>query len=469
MKLRMETQFQLLCIPLIFVGIFTFFAAKNALEFNSEQLEKALEIKSLANRSMALLHLQESATKTILLHPDSLVENSDTKIKAFDESLATIGRIRELSSDQEMNNLVNEMESIYKEKLRPRDSLILEKLFDEAGGASQIYFSKQSTEDFKEFEAVSQKIYQLAEKNSLQSKAELDRKNGSSLASIGLTLITGIFLTGIIILLLVRKVSNRMLFVSNEMNSGAGSLNQAKENIKHVSEELQTIAVEGQDQINDAINAVNRINENEKSNLVLARKASDLATLAKQQSDNGTKLVEDLNANSINLKRNISNISEIMEIMNGIAFQTNVLSLNAAVEAAKAGDQGRGFSVVATAVRELAIKSKDSAQKVAGIIIEGDASLAQMESKMQKTRASFLDIDRQVETLTRLMKDISQASQQQATDVEDVHNTLAVLARFSEQMTSIAETLEDQSTLLSKDFETVDHSVQTLSSIVRGA
>ncbi len=469
MKLRMETQFQLLCIPLLFVGIFTYFAAKNALEFNSEQLEKALEIKNLANRSMTLLHLQESATKTILLHPESLVENSDTKIKAFDESLATIARIRELSGDREMEMLVNEMETIYKEKLRPRDSLILEKLFDEAGTASQIYFSKQSTQDFKEFEAVSQKIYQQAEKNALRAKAELEQKNRSSLMSIGLTLATGIFLTGIIILLLVRKVSNRMLFVSNEINSGAGSLNHAKENIKSVSEELQTIVVEGQEHIGEAIHAVNRINENEKTNLVLAKKASDLANLAKQQSDNGIKLVEDLNANSVNIKRNISNISEIMEMMNGIAFQTNVLSLNAAVEAAKAGDQGRGFSVVATAVRELAIKSKDSAQKVASIILEGDESLKQMENRMQKTRASFLEIDRQVENLTRFVNDIAQASQQQATDVEGVRKTLAMLAQFSEQMTSIAETLEDQSTTLNKEFETVDHSVQTLSSIVRGA
>lgn len=469
MKLRMETQFQLLCIPLLFVGIFTFFAAKNALEFNSEQLERALEIKSLANRSMTLLHLQESATKTILMHPESLVENSDTKIKAFDESLATISRIRELSSDPEVNTLVNSMESIYKEKLRPRDSMILEKLFDDAGGASQIYFSKQSRDDFREFENVNQKIYQLAEKNAVQAKEEMVRKNHASLISIGLTLATGIFLTSIIILLLVRKVSGRMLNVSNEINEGAGSLNLAKNNIKTVSEELKSIAVEGKGQIHDAAQAVRRISDNEKSNLLLTRKASDLAMLAKQQTDNGTKLVEDLNTNSINLKRNISNISEIMEIMNGIAFQTNVLSLNAAVEAAKAGEQGRGFSVVAAAVRELAMKSKDSAQKVAGIIREGDESLVQMESRMQKTRASFLEIDRQVETLTSLINDISQANSQQASDVEDVHKTLLILDRVSEQMTSIAATLEDQSTTLNKDFETVDHSVQTLSSIVRGA
>jgi methyl-accepting chemotaxis protein len=469
MKLRMETQFQLLCIPLLFVGIFTFFAAKNALEFNSEQLEQALEIKSLANRSMTLLHLQESATKTILLHPESLVENSDTKIKAFDESLATISRIRELSTDPEVNSLVNTMESIYKEKLRPRDSMILEKLFDDAGSASQIYFSKQSRDDFKEFESVNQKIYQLAEKNSVEAKAEMVRKNHAALISIGLTLATGIFLTTIIILLLVRKVSGRMLTVSNEINEGAGSLNLAKNNIKTVSEELKSIAREGKGQIHDAAQAVHRISDNEKSNLLLTRKASDLAMLAKQQTDNGTKLVEDLNTNSINLKRNISNISEIMEIMNGIAFQTNVLSLNAAVEAAKAGEQGRGFSVVAAAVRELAMKSKDSAQKVASIIREGDDSLAQMESRMQKTRASFLEIDRQVETLTKLINDISQANSQQASDVEDVHKTLLILDRVSEQMTAIAATLENQSTTLNKDFETVDHSVQTLSSIVRGA
>lgn len=469
MKLRMETQFQLLCIPLLFVGIFTFFAAKNAMDFNSEQLEQALEIKSLANRSMTLLHLQESATKTILLHPDSLVENSDTKIKAFDESLATIGRIRELSTDPEVDALVNTMESIYKEKLRPRDSMILEKLFDDAGGASQIYFSKQSREDFKEFEAVNQKIYQLAAENAVEAKAEMVRKNHASLVSIGLTLATGIFLTSIIILLLVRKVSGRMLTVSNEINEGAGSLNLAKNNIKTVSEELKSIAMEGKSQIHDAAQAVQRISNNEKSNLLLTRKASDLALQAKQQTDNGTKLVEDLNTNSINLKRNISNISEIMEIMNGIAFQTNVLSLNAAVEAAKAGEQGRGFSVVAAAVRELAMKSKDSAQKVAGIIREGDESLAQMEMRMQKTRASFLEIDQQVETLKRLIQDISQANSQQASDVEDVHKTLLILDRVSEQMTSIAASLEDQSTTLNKDFETVDHSVQTLSSIVRGA
>lgn len=469
MKLRMETQFQLLCIPLLFVGIFTFFAAKNAMDFNSEQLEQALEIKSLANRSMTLLHLQESATKTILLHPDSLVENSDTKIKAFDESLATIGRIRELSTDPKVDALVNTMESIYKEKLRPRDSMILEKLFDDAGGASQIYFSKQSREDFKEFEAVNQKIYQLAAENAVEAKAEMVRKNHASLVSIGLTLATGIFLTTIIILLLVRKVSGRMLTVSNEINEGAGSLNLAKNNIKTVSEELKSIAREGKSQIHDAAQAVHRISDNEKSNLLLTRKASDLAIQAKQQTDNGTKQVEDLNTNSINLKRNISNISEIMEIMNGIAFQTNVLSLNAAVEAAKAGEQGRGFSVVAAAVRELAMKSKDSAQKVAGIIREGDESLAQMEIRMQKTRASFLEIDRQVETLKSLINDISQANSQQASDVEDVHKTLLILDRVSEQMTSIAASLEDQSTTLNKDFETVDHSVQTLSSIVRGA
>lgn len=150
-------------------------------------------------------------------------------------------------------------------------------------------------------------------------------------------------------------------------------------------------------------------------------------------------------------------ISDIIGVIDGVAFQTNILALNAAVEAARAGEQGRGFAVVASEVRTLAQRSASAAKEIKELITKSGERVEAGSRLVVQAGNSMKEISNSVQGVTSLMGIITTASRDQSQGIAQMSQTVSQLddvtkqnAAMVEEAAAVAEDLEQQSAILSK-------------------
>ena len=154
---------------------------------------------------------------------------------------------------------------------------------------------------------------------------------------------------------------------------------------------------------------------------------------------NTTKMIEDVYDASAKIK----NITKVIE---DIAFQTNILALNASVEAARAGDQGRGFAVVASEVRNLAQNSQTSAKDITVLIEDIYEKINKSAEMARHSQEIFSDIESKIEETSKIMRDISHTAVEQEAGVDQVNSAVSKMDSITQQNASLVE----QSTAASK-------------------
>ena len=132
-------------------------------------------------------------------------------------------------------------------------------------------------------------------------------------------------------------------------------------------------------------------------------------------------------------------ISNIIGVIDSIAFQTNILALNAAVEAARAGEQGRGFTVVATEVRNLAARSADAAREINQIIRESVADVAHGRELVNRTGEHMQDIVSSITKVSDIMQGISIASEEQKVGIEQIAVAINQMDSVVQQNAALVE------------------------------
>jgi methyl-accepting chemotaxis protein len=132
-------------------------------------------------------------------------------------------------------------------------------------------------------------------------------------------------------------------------------------------------------------------------------------------------------------------IVDIIQVIEGIAFQTNILALNAAVEAARAGEQGKGFAVVASEVRTLAQRSAAAAKEIKQLIEDSAQKVDMGSEQVENAGATMREIVESVQRVTSLMGEISVASEEQATGIDQVNRAVSQMDSVTQQNAALVE------------------------------
>ncbi|HEY7687858.1 MAG TPA: methyl-accepting chemotaxis protein, partial [Dongiaceae bacterium] len=191
-----------------------------------------------------------------------------------------------------------------------------------------------------------------------------------------------------------------------------------------------------------------------------AQAANQLATAARDTAEKGGSVVGDAVSAVSRIEESAQKISDIVGLIDEIAFQTNLLALNAAVEAARAGDAGRGFAVVASEVRMLAQRSGDASKEIKSLVAASSKNTKEGVELVNRAGSSLSEITASVKRVADIVSEIAAANREQSAGVAEVENTVGQMESVTQKNAQLVE--ESGAALAS-----VDRQAEELASLVK--
>jgi methyl-accepting chemotaxis protein len=170
-----------------------------------------------------------------------------------------------------------------------------------------------------------------------------------------------------------------------------------------------------------------------------ARQASQMAQANAEVAARGGQVVGQVVATMEEINHSSQKISDIIGVIDGIAFQTNILALNAAVEAARAGEQGRGFAVVAAEVRSLAQRSAEAAKEIKGLIGTSVDKVGAGTRLVAEAGSTIGEVVSNAQRVADIIAEITSASGAQSGGIGQVHTAVNQLDQMTQQNAALVE------------------------------
>ncbi|QGZ63431.1 methyl-accepting chemotaxis protein [Paraburkholderia acidisoli] len=231
----------------------------------------------------------------------------------------------------------------------------------------------------------------------------------------------------------------RLTSIVTDIKASAESISTAAGEIAQGNLDLSQRTEEQAASLEETAASMEELTSTVKANTDNARQGSTLAATASHTAASGGDVVHRVVSTMNDISSSSSKVTEIIAVIEGIAFQTNILALNAAVEAARAGEDGRGFAVVAGEVRTLAQRSASAAKEIKELI-EASVSHVQTGSALVNDAGQTMsEVVRSVQRVTDIMGEIASASVEQSTGIEQVNTAVTQMDEVTQQNAALVE------------------------------
>jgi len=237
----------------------------------------------------------------------------------------------------------------------------------------------------------------------------------------------------------LKHMSGSLSNIVHQVRSGTDTIATASSQIAVGNLDLSSRTEQQASALQETAASMEQLTATVKKNSDHARQAYQLVQSASEVAHVGGGVVEQVILTMGAIKASSEQISEIIGVIDGIAFQTNILALNAAVEAARAGEQGRGFAVVASEVRNLAQRSAQAAKQIKVLIGDAEGKVAQGSTLVKQAGATMGQVVASVRLVSDIMEDISRASAEQTSGLEQINVAITQIDEVTQQNAALVE------------------------------
>jgi methyl-accepting chemotaxis protein len=237
----------------------------------------------------------------------------------------------------------------------------------------------------------------------------------------------------------LKQMNDNLARIVSRVRSGTESFFVAAREIAEGNSDLSARTETQAAALEEAVASMEELVVSVRSNAENARSATDLANSACTVAKAGGAAMDQVVETMQSIMESAKKIVEINSVIDSIAFQTNVLALNASVEAARAGTQGRGFAVVAAEVRALAQRSAEAAKEINQLISDSVSRVERGAHLVDRAGSTMRDTVRSVEAVAGLIGNIADASHEQSDGIQALSRTVATLDEITQQNAALVE------------------------------
>ena len=235
------------------------------------------------------------------------------------------------------------------------------------------------------------------------------------------------------------SMAERLRGVVGEVRVGVDAVSSASVEIANGNHDLSARTEQTASNLEQTAASMEELTATVTQSADTARQANQLAGTAAQAAARGGQVVGQVVAGMQEITHSSRKISDIIGVIDGIAFQTNILALNAAVEAARSGEQGRGFAVVASEVRNLAGRSAEAAKEIKALISASVDNVETGSQQVAEAGQSMAEIVASVQRVSDLIGEITASSTEQRDGIAQVNQAVTHLDQMTQQNAALVE------------------------------